>query len=104
MNAPMSEGLVTLNAEGKRFTAVFRIERDVITVTSGSVSAAVELRDVISPQSIARTILRTMVREGRAAERLSEPVGESSRGTIEFSSVESEWCAEYRLKDKRKAG
>ena len=41
MDAPMSEGLVTLNAEGKRYTASFRIERGVITVTSGSVSKRV---------------------------------------------------------------
>ncbi len=88
MNAPMSEGRVTLNVEGKRFIASFRIEGGVITVTSGSASTTVDLRDVISPQSTARTILRTMVSEGRAAERLSEPVGESSRGTVEFSSVE----------------
>ncbi len=65
MDAPISEGLVTLNAEGKRYTASFRIERGVITVTSASVSTSVELLDVISPQSIARTILRAMVREAR---------------------------------------
>lgn len=72
MHAPISEGLVTLNAEGKRYTASFQIERGAITVTSGSVSTTVELRDAISPQSIARTILRAMVREGRAADWASE--------------------------------
>jgi hypothetical protein len=76
MDAPMSEGLVTLNAEGKRYTASFRIERGVITVTSGSVSNRVGLRDVISPQSTARTILRAMVREGRAADWVSPPDAE----------------------------
>ena len=73
MDAPVSEGQVTLNAEGKRYIASFRIERGAITVTSGSVSSTVELCDVISPQSIARTILRAMVREGRAADWLGEP-------------------------------
>lgn len=73
MDAPLSEGLVTLNAEGRRYTASFRIERGVIIVTSGSVSARVELGDVISPQSTARTILRSMVREGRAADWVSQP-------------------------------
>ena len=73
MDAPVSEGQVTLNAEGKRYIASFRIEGGAITVTSGSVSTTVELCDVTSPQSIARTILRAMVREGRAAAWLSEP-------------------------------
>ena len=76
MDAPMSEGSVTLNAEGKRYTASFRIEPGAITVTSGSVSTRVELLDVICPQSIARTILRAMVREGRAADWVSEPDAE----------------------------
>jgi hypothetical protein len=80
MHAPISEGLVTLNAEGKRYTASFQIEGGAITVTSGSVSTTVELRDTISPQSIARTILRAMVREGRAADWASGG-GEKSRGT-----------------------
>lgn len=73
MDAPISEGRVTLNAEGKRYNAFFRFERGVITVTSGSCSTRIELRDVIWPPSIARTILRTMVREGRAADWSSEP-------------------------------
>lgn len=73
MDAPISEGLVSLNAEGMRYTASFQIERGVITVTSGSVSTTIELCDVISPQSIARTVLRAMVREGRAAACSSEP-------------------------------
>ena len=73
MDASVSEGQVTLNAEGKRYIASFRIELGAITVTSGSVSTTVELCDVISPQSIARTILRAMVREDGAADLLSEP-------------------------------
>lgn len=73
MDAPMFKGRVTLNAEGKRYNGSFRFERGVITVTSGSCSTRVELGDVLGPQSIARTILKTMVREGRAADWLSEP-------------------------------
>ena len=69
----MSEGLVTVNAEGQRYTATFCIQHGVIIVTSGSFSTRVELHDLHSPQSIARTILKTMVKEGRAAAWLSEP-------------------------------
>lgn len=83
MDAPMSEGQVTLNAEGKRFTASFRIEHGVITVTSGSISTTVELPDVNSPQSVARTILRAMVREGPCGQLFERTGCESSRGTAE---------------------
>ena len=83
MDAPMSEGLVTLNAEGKRYTASFRIERGVITVTSAAVSTRVELLDVSSPQSIARTLLRAMVREGRASRLVERANCEHPRGTAE---------------------
>jgi hypothetical protein len=83
MDAPMSEGIVTVNAEGKRYAASFRIERGVITVTSGSVSTTIELHDVISPQSVARTILRAMVREGPCGQLVECAGTESSRGTAE---------------------
>lgn len=75
MNVPMSDGRVTLNVEGQRYMASFRIERGMITVTSGSVSTILEAGEVVSPTSIARTILRTMVRESRAAATLSESNG-----------------------------
>ena len=55
MDAPPSEATVILNAEGEPVTASFRLERGAITVASGSVSTTVELRDVLSPQSIAGT-------------------------------------------------
>ena len=73
MNAPICDGRIVLNVEGKRYIASFRIERGVITVTSGSASQKVEVGDVEDPKSVARTVLRTMVTEGRAADWLSEP-------------------------------
>ena len=67
MEVPVSSGRVSLNAEGKRYTAVFRIERSAIIVTFGSVSRIVEVGEIVSPESIARTVLRTMVKESPAA-------------------------------------
>ncbi len=71
MNMPMSDGRVTLNVAGQRYRASFRVELGTITVTSGSVSTILEVGEVVSPTSIARTILRIMVRE-RPAATLSE--------------------------------
>lgn len=67
MNAPITDGRIILNVEGKRYIASFRIERGVITVTCGSVSKIVEVGDVEIPESVARTVLRTMVTEGCAS-------------------------------------
>ena len=67
MNAPMFDGRVTLNVEGQRYRASFRIELGRITVTSGTVSTMLEVGEVVSPVSIARTILRTMVNQSPAA-------------------------------------
>ena len=64
MRALIPDGHVTLNAEGKRYTASFHLGSSVITVTSGSVSRVIHVRGVVvSPESLARTILRTMLRE-----------------------------------------
>lgn len=67
MNAPIRGGRIVLNVEGKRYIASFRLERGVISVTSGSISKNVEVGDVEDPQSVARVVLRTMVTEARAA-------------------------------------
>lgn len=72
MNAPICDGRIVLNVEGKRYIASFRIERGVITVTSGSASQTVDVGDVENPKSVARTVLRTMVTEGRAAFALTQ--------------------------------
>jgi hypothetical protein len=59
-----STGHVTLNAEGKQYTASFNFRHGVITVTSGSASRFVRIGETVAaPDSVARTILRTMVRE-----------------------------------------
>lgn len=64
MRALVSDGQVSLNAEGKRYTASFRLGTGVITVTSGSVSRVTLVGGaVVSPASVARTILRRMIRE-----------------------------------------
>ena len=72
MNAPICDGRVVLNVEGKRYIASFRIQRGVITVTSGSASERVKVGDVEDPKSVARTVLRTMVMEGRAVFALTQ--------------------------------
>jgi hypothetical protein len=72
MNAPICDGRIVLNVEGKRYIASFRIERGVITVTSGSASRRVDVGDVEDPKSVARIVLRTMVTEGRAAFALTQ--------------------------------
>lgn len=73
MNVPSSDGRVVLNVEGKQYVASFRIERGVITVTSGATSRIVEVGEVEDPKSVARTVLRSMVTEGSAA-TASSPV------------------------------
>lgn len=72
MNAPICDGRIVLNVEGKRYIASFRIEQGVITVTSGCVSQTVEVGDVEDPKSVARTVLRTMVTKGHAAFALTQ--------------------------------
>jgi hypothetical protein len=64
MDALSSTGQVTLNAEGKQYAASYQLRLGVITVTSGSVSRVIQVgAAVAAPESLARTILKTMVRE-----------------------------------------
>jgi hypothetical protein len=64
MYAFNSAGQVTLNAEGKQYAASYQLRWGVITVTFGSASRVIQVGEVVAaPQSLARTILRTMVRE-----------------------------------------
>ena len=72
MKAPICDSEVTLNAEGKRYSASFRVDCGVMTVTSGTVSKAISVDGAPDPKSIARTVLRMMVRESRATDHLSE--------------------------------
>ena len=60
---------VYLNIEGQRYTATFRIDRDVITVSAGQVSKRLDLVDTISPKSVARTLLRSIILEQPASRR-----------------------------------
>ena len=64
MDPLISDGHVTLNAEGRQYTASFHLGWGVITVTSGSVSKVMQVgQAAVEPQSVARTILRTIVAE-----------------------------------------
>lgn len=57
-------GQVILNAEGRQYTASYQLRSGVITVTSGSASRFIHVGEAITaPESVARTILRTMVKE-----------------------------------------
>jgi hypothetical protein len=67
MNLPICDGQIVLNVDGQRYTASFRFERGVVTVTCGSVCSKVKVGDVEDPKSVARTLLRTMVEEDCAA-------------------------------------
>jgi hypothetical protein len=64
MDPLIFDGYVTLNAEGRQYTASFHLGSGVIIVRSGSVSRVMQLGHVaVEPQSVARTILRTIVTE-----------------------------------------
>jgi hypothetical protein len=64
MDAFNCAGHVTLNAEGTQYIASYRLRLGVITVTFGSASRVVRVGEVVAaPESLARTILRTMVKE-----------------------------------------
>ena len=57
-------GQVTLNAEGKQYAASYQFRLGVMTVTSGSASRVMRVGEAVAaPESLARTILRAMVRE-----------------------------------------
>jgi hypothetical protein len=59
-----SAGRVTLNAEGTQYAASYQLRWGVITVTFGSVSRVIRVGEAVAaPESLARTILRTMVKE-----------------------------------------
>jgi len=77
MDALNSAGEVTLNAEGKQYAASYQLRQGVITVTLGSASRVMRVgAAVAAPQSLARTILRTMVREnGQGADSRRENRG-----------------------------
>ncbi|HEV7414313.1 MAG TPA: hypothetical protein VGP14_11705 [Casimicrobiaceae bacterium] len=64
-----SSGQVILNADGKQYAASYQFQRGVFTVTSGTASRVVRVGAVAAPESLARTILKAMLREnGQRAE------------------------------------
>jgi hypothetical protein len=84
-----SSGQVILNADGKQYAASYQFQRGVFTVTSGSASRVVRVGAVAAPESLARTILKAMVREnGPRAEPSETPTSRSTRaGTKEQAVV-----------------
>ena len=77
MEALNSTGQVILNAEGKQYAASYQLRQGVITVTLGSASRVMRVGGAVAaPESLARTILRTMVREnGQRADSRRETRG-----------------------------
>ena len=77
MDALNSAGQVILNAEGKQYAASYQLRQGVITVTLGSASRVMRVGGAVAvPESLARTILRTMVREnGQRADSRRETRG-----------------------------
>jgi hypothetical protein len=72
MDAIYSAGHVTLNAEGKQYVASYQLQRGVITVTFGFTSRVIRVGEaVVGPESMARTILRSMVRENSQRAEMS---------------------------------
>jgi hypothetical protein len=74
MNALNSAGQVSLNADGRRYAASYQLQRGVITVTSEFASRVIRVEETVAvPESLARTILRAMVRENcQSAEQRRE--------------------------------
>jgi hypothetical protein len=57
-------GNVFLNAEGRRYMASYQLRFGVITVTCGATSRVVRVGGAVAfPDSLARTILRSMVKD-----------------------------------------
>ncbi len=57
-------GNVFLNAEGRRYMASYQLHLGVITVKCGATSRVVRVGDAVAfPDSLARTILRSMVKD-----------------------------------------
>ena len=77
MDALNSAGQVILNAEGKQYAASYQLRQGVITVTLGAASRVMRVGGAVAaPESLARTILRTMVREnGQCADSRRENRG-----------------------------
>lgn len=68
-----TDGKVILNAEGRQYAGSFHLGRGVMTVTSGSVARVILIGDpVVAPESVARLILRDIVREDPQHAELSQ--------------------------------
>jgi hypothetical protein len=64
MDADIADGQITMNAQGTRYTASYRVGWGVIAVTLGSMTRVTHVASKgIAPDSVARAVLRTMVRE-----------------------------------------
>jgi hypothetical protein len=60
-------GTVSLNADGRQYNASYELHAGIMTVTFGITQRVVRVGDTVPfPTSLARTILRTMVRQSVA--------------------------------------
>jgi hypothetical protein len=72
MNAINAAGHVTLKADGKQYVASYQLQRGVITVTFGFTSRVIRVgQTIVGPESMARTILSSMVRENSQRAEMS---------------------------------
>jgi hypothetical protein len=77
MDALNCAGRVTLNAEGTQYAASYQLRCGLITVTFGSASRVIRVGEAVAaPESMARTILRTMVRENCQSADLTRGSGD----------------------------
>lgn len=90
MYIPTNAGQVSVNVDGERYTAAFRVIAGAMVVTCGAVSKTIEVGYADDMKSVARTVLKAIVSEqlhgdkGRAAvsrgsDDLNGPTGTVSR-------------------------
>lgn len=56
---------VTVEANGKTYTASYAVERKIITVSTPNGSKATQLGN-LSPEHLAKMLLKELIREGKA--------------------------------------
>jgi hypothetical protein len=86
MQAHAHVGEIGLNVEGRRYTGWYRIEAGVMTVTCGFARKSIDVGYVESPESVARTVLKTMILEGLGTSTPAEADGRLRQSA-------RRWCA-----------
>ena len=80
-------GQVSVNVDGKRYTAVFQVVAGSLTVTSGAVSRTIDVSYTDDVKSAARTLLRAIVSERTVVggTGLSRPRDQRNRASGDIS-------------------